>query len=130
MDRTTVLKALPLWEQSIESDRRSQICLNASKWPWLFWSSPVAKSQLKPLPTDDDEIGSWWDTEIATHVETLGLNQAYGSGVGSNPSHLERDYVFHNGADQSIRRKFDSCEIRSIMPVEDGYNDKAEHLNF
>ncbi len=126
MDRNSVLNALPLWQQSIESDRKSQICLYASNRPWLFWSSPVTTSQLKPLPTDDDEIGSWWDTEIATHVETLGLNQAYAFGVGSNPSHVVRDCVFQNGADQSIRRKFDWCEIRSIMPVEDGYNDKAE----
>lgn len=122
MDRATVSKAWPLWQRSIENARKSQICLNASRMPWQFWASFSGESALPPLPTDDDDLQSWWEAQILPHVKTIGVDCAYGYG---DRSVLEMQCVLQNGADQAIRRRF--CgEIRSIMPVEDGHNDKAE----
>ena len=126
MDRTSVSNAMPLWQQSIESVRNSQYCLYTSSRPWLFWSTPICKSRLPPLPSDDEDLGLWWEAEIAPHVATLGLNHAYGWSLGPDHSHLIRDCVFQNGASPSIRSRFAWGDIRSIMPVEDGFNDKAE----
>lgn len=48
LDRTTVSKAWPLWQQSIENARKSQICFDASRMPWRFWTSSSAEFALQP----------------------------------------------------------------------------------
>lgn len=73
IDRGSIERALPHWEQSIKHAQLRDHYLDVCERPWKMFLAASNVSRLAPLPNDDQQLPTWSNSQIAPHVAANGL---------------------------------------------------------
>jgi len=73
IDRGSIERAFPHWEQSIKHAQLRDHYLDVRERPWKMFFAAPNRFQLAPLPNDDQQLSTWWNSQIAPHVAANGL---------------------------------------------------------